>query len=223
MVRSRARQVVVALATVLAVAGALAGGPAQGAADLDIDLGRVGKAAALSGCASKSFVDGRPGRLEVRYGVKQRTPAGSRNTFVLRNHAGKWRFCDFFGPDRPSVLPMPRPSMSRPAVHATNPKREFRCTGDTLTRFRTNAFLRVQDPVGSARMRYFVDGVAGPWFVTERQRRFVHLQSWLLDVPKSSTLKIQMQVLNRAGNVMSIRGLPSRPRPLNVSCGIIIG
>ena len=192
------------------------------AAPVMLDLGPLGRAAALKSCATDAFVDGRPGRLRVSYGMRQRTPFASRGSFVLRNHAGRTLFCDMFGRQRPSVRPFPTTNSSRPAVHYTNPIREWRCK---TVLFRTNAWLRVQDPVQSARMRYWVDGVAGPWFVTRRQGRFVHLQSWLFDadVPDGAALKIQTQVLNGAGRVLDVSGIPSEPRTLRKSCGVIIG
>ncbi len=138
---------------------------------------------------------------------------------MLRNHAGRTLFCDMLGRQHPSVRPFPTTSASRPAVHYTNSVEEWclvaqGCISTVL--FRTNAWLKVQDPVRSARMRYFVDGVAGPWFVSQRQGRFVHLQSWLLDtaVPAGVPLKIQTQVLNGSGAVLDVAGMTSHPRRL---------
>jgi hypothetical protein len=191
--------------------------------DVMLDRGALGKPAALRTCATRSFVAGKPGALRVRYGMKQRTPKSTRGSFVLRNHAGQFMFCDMFGRDYPAVLPMPDSSRKRPAVHVTNSRRDWRCSAESLTRFRTNAWFKVQDPVRSARMRYWVDGVAGPWYVSQRQGRFLHLQSWLLDPPEGAALKIQTQVRNGAGQVVQVRGIPSGPRPLLVTCGAVIG
>jgi hypothetical protein len=237
MVRSSIRWWAAAGVTALAlVAGVLAGvaltepagsaGDRSGRAqptDVVLDLGALGKPAALRTCATRSFVAGKPGSLRVRYGMKQRTPQSAKGSFVLRNHAGQFMFCDMFGRDYPAVLPMPGTNPRRPAVYVTNSRRDWRCSADSLTRFRTNAWFKVQDPVRSARMRYWVDGVAGPWFVSQRQGRYLHRQSWLFTPPEGAGLQIQTQVRNEAGQVMQVRGIPSGPRRLLVTCGAEIG
>lgn len=234
------RRLAMAITLVLAVAAGLAAvsaavsGPgeplsatttsagASGPAPVRLDLGPLGKAAALDRCATTAFVAGRPGRLRVRYGMLQRTPTDPAGSFVLRNHTGEHLFCDMFGRQRPSVRPMPTTSLPRPAVHVTNSVHEWTCQ-EVL--FRANAWLRVQDPVRSARIRYWVDGVAGPWFVSRRQGRFVHLQSWLAGagVAEGAAIAMQTQVLDGARRVLAVPGLPSGPRRLSRSCGVVIG
>ena len=213
MVRSRMRRrVVTALTAVLAAAGALAV-PAT-AAPVSLDLGALGKAVALTTCATDAFVDGRPGAVRVSYGMNQVTPSVPVGSFILRNHKGGTLFCDMLGRDRPSQRPFPTTSAIRPAVHYTNPVQNWNWKPGILVG--TSSWLRVQDPVQSARTRFFVDGVAGPWFVSQRQGRFIHLQSWLLttEVPDSVPLKIQTQVRNGAGQVMTVPGLSNQPRTL---------
>ena len=184
-----------------------------------LDVKPLGRAAALEQCATERFVDGKPRRLRVRYGMLQRTASGTpQGSFVLRNHAGAWRFCDMLGADRPSRMPMPRPSSERVAVHATNPDWKPVCRNGVRTGMRANAFLRVHDPVRSARTRFWVDGVAQQWFVSHRQGRFVHLQSWTTGLPEGAGLKIQTQLRDPAGHVLSVKGFSSRPKPMGNHC-----
>lgn len=215
------RRLAVVLTAFALTSGLLGGHAAQGADVVDLDLGPLGKSAALDSCATQGFVDGKPGQLSVRYGMLQRTRVGSRGSFVLRNHAGRLLFCDMFGRQTPAVRPIPTSSPQRPAVIVTNSIQEWPCTKSVL--FRTNLWLKVQDPVRSARMRYWVNGEPGPWFTSRRQGRFVHLQSWLAPAPRGAVLKMQTQVRNGAGRVMDVKGLPSRPKRLFRACGTIIG
>jgi hypothetical protein len=207
----------VALVTGL-VAAPVTAGAAGRAAPVQLDLGSLGKAAALNQCATKRFVDGKPRKLRVLYGMKQRTPSGSRGSFVLRNHAGKVMFCDMFGRDRPSRLPLPRPTAQRVAVHATNPDQRAICDeAGVRTGMRYAEFLRVKDPVRSARTRFWVDGVAQPWFTSKRQRGFVHLQSWQRGLD-GAKVQVQTQLRNRAGTVLSVPGMSSKPRTIPQGC-----
>lgn len=225
MTRSSIRAWVVAVATAVALVtglAALPGAAATGAhaarADVDLDIRPLGKATATRQCATKRFVDGKPRRLRVRYGMEQRRPSGSGGSFVLRNHAGRFLFCDMFGRDRPSTLPMPRPSRRRVAVHATNPDRRPICTDGVPTGMRYGVFFRVLDPVRSARTRFWVDDVAQPWFTSRRQGGFVHLQSWQRAIPDGASLRIQTQLRSRSGKVLAVKGIPGRPQPLPRSC-----
>jgi hypothetical protein len=201
-----------------ALPGAAATSALGARAGVDLDIRPLGKAAAIEQCATKRFVDDRRRLLRVRYGMKQRTPSGSRGSFVLRNHAGRFMFCDMFGRDRPSTLPMPRPNKRRVAVHATNPDRRPICTDGVRTGMRYGVFFRVRDPVRSARTRYWVDGVAQPWFTSKRQGRFVHLQSWQSGLAGDAGLSIQTQLRNRDGKVLSVKGIPSKPQRVPRSC-----
>ena len=197
-------------------AGAATASTAIGVTALDVRA--LGRAAALEGCATRAFVDGRPRGVDVRYGMLQRTAAGTRGSFVLRNHAGAWRFCDMFGAEGPSGMPMPRPTAERVAVHVTNPDWAPICHDGVRTGMRANAFFRVKDVVRSARTRFWVDGVAQPWFVSQRQGRFVHLQSWQQGLPEGARLMIQTQLRDQAGRVLAVTGVPSRPRPVGNGC-----
>lgn len=228
MLRSSARRwVVSALAAAALTLAVLPASGDTGAATtasaradaVALDVKPLGRAAALERCATERFVDGKPRRLRVRYGMLQRTASGTpRGSFVLRNHAGAWRFCDMLGADRPSRMPMPRPGSERVAVHATNPDWKPICRSGVRTGMRANAFLRVHDPVRSARTRFWVDGVAQPWFVSQRQGRFVHLQSWATGLPEGAGLEIQTQLRDRAGHVLTVKGLASRPKPMGNHC-----
>jgi hypothetical protein len=206
----------VALAAVPALADTVSTTADTGTTALDVRA--LGRAAALEGCATRKFVDGRPRGLKVRYGMLQRTITGTRGSFVLRNHAGAWRFCDMFGADGPSRMPLPKPTAERVAVHLTNPDWAPVCKDGVRTGMRTNAFLRVTDVVRSARTRFWVDGEAQPWFASKRQGRIVHLQSWQQGLPAGAKLMIQTQLRDRDGKVLAIKGLPSRPRPMTNGC-----
>ena len=152
------------------------------------------------------------------------TLTGSSRSFVLRNGSGKVLLCDQFGRDRPSVLPLPSTTTSRPAVLFSNGQRRWSCDGTTLRKFRMTSWLKVQDPVRTARVRYSVNGVPGPWFSAARQGRFIHLQSWLVSVPGTDSIKVELQLLDRAGSPVTVPGIPSGARRLD-GCGtsVLIG
>ncbi len=227
---SRIRLWLAATASALAVAGGLLAGPAAQAApgasarpaDVQLDLGALGRKAALRSCATKRFVDGRPRQVQVRYGVRQLTSTVPGSSFWLRNHEGRLLFCDMFGRDRPAVLPLPRPRPGRAAVHLTNPRQAWSSCDRTDLGVRSSTWLRVRKPVASARMRFWADGVPGPWFAAQRQGQVIHLQAWVSDLAKTAELKLQTHVLETDGRVMGIRGLPRRPQAVSTSCGLVI-
>jgi hypothetical protein len=193
-------------------------------ADVALDVADLGKFAALKYCATKSFAAD-PDSVRVLYGVRQLTGlTTSSRTFVLRNGAGKVLLCDLFGRDRPSILPLPTTSAERPAVHFSNGQRRWSCDGTTLRSFRMTSWLKVQDPVRSARIRYTTNGVPGPWFTAARQGRFIHLQSWLGSALATDVLKVELQLLDRFGAPVTVQGIPSGPRKLE-GCGtnVMIG
>ncbi len=192
--------------------------------DISLDVAPLTKLAALEHCATRSFA-AHPDSVRVLYGVRQLTALGSSRTFVLRNGAGKVLLCDRFGRDRPAVLPLPTTSTSRPAVFLTTGQRRWSCEGTTLRSFRMTSWLRVQAPVRSARVRYTLDGVPGPWFTAARHGRFIHLQSWVGSAAAGTdVLRVEMQVLDRTGSPVGVRGIPSGPRRLDgCTTNVVIG
>ena len=193
-------------------------------ADVNLDVANLGKFAALKYCATKTFAAD-PDTVRVLYGVRQLSSlTASSRTFVLRNGAGQVMLCDLFGKDRPAILPPPTTSSTRPAVFFTNGQRRWSCDGTTLKSFKMTNWLRVQDPVRTARVRYTVNGVSGPWFTAARQGRFIHLQSWMGPTVANDVLKVEMQLLDGSGNPVTVQGVPSGPRKLD-GCGssVVIG
>jgi hypothetical protein len=191
--------------------------------DIALDVADLGKVVALKYCATKTFA-ANPDSVRVLYGVRQLTPTSASRTFVLRNGAGKVMMCDLFGRDRPAVLPLPSTTASRPAVFFTNGQRRWSCDGTVMKSFRMTNWLKVQDPVKSARVRYSVGAVEGPWFTAARQGRFIHLQSWLFNTLPTDTLKVELQLLDRAGNPVTVPGMPTGKKPLDgCDSSVIIG
>lgn len=194
--------------------------------DITLDLGALDLEDALASCATDAFVGGDPGSLELLYGERQLTATDPTGTFILRNGAGKVMFCDMFGQERPAVLPLPTTSDTQPAQMLTSSRRDVSCAraaGVELARIRTNLWLTVTDQVESARTRFWVDGVPGPWHGSARQGGYLHLQSWVLDAPANGTLKLETQVLDGSGDPVAVPGMPSGPRSLLVSCGVELG
>ncbi len=187
-------------------------------ADVALDVAALGRSAALRHCATRSFAAD-PDSVRVLYGHRQRSsPTATSRTFVLRNRTGQVLLCDLTGRDRPSVLPLPRTSPSRPAVLVAAGQRRWSCDGTRLASFRMTSWLMVQDPVRSARVRYSVDGEPGPWFTAARHGRFLHLQSWTADVAATSVLRVETQLLGRDGHRVTVAGLPSGAHRLD-GCG----
>ena len=192
--------------------------------DVVLDVANLGKFAALKYCATKSFAED-PDGVRVLYGVRQlSTLTTSSRVFVLRNSAGKVLLCDMFGRDRPSALPLPTTSAGRPAVFFSSGQRRWSCDGTTLQSFRMTNWLRVQDPVKSARVRYSVNNVPGPWFTAARQGSFIHLQSWMGSALGTDQLKVELQLLDKDGAPVNVQGIPSGARKLD-GCGtnVVIG
>ena len=192
--------------------------------DVDLDLGAIGRPAALKYCATKAFAAD-PDSVRVLYGQRQlRGLDAASRVYVLRNGEGKVLLCDMFGRDRPSTLPLPTTSTERPAVFLTAGQRRWSCDGDVLRSFRMTSWLKVQDPVRTARVRYTVDGVPGPWFTSARQGRFLHLQSRLGGPLPTDALEAELQLLDAAGDPVSVPGIPSGARKLGgCSTDVAIG
>ncbi len=226
----RARRTVVAavlgaglVAGVSGVAGA-ATVSHRAVADVALDVAPLGRLAALRTCATSTFAAD-PDSVRVLYGQRQLRGADATSpVFVLRNGDGQVLLCDMFGRDRPATLPLPTTTAERPAVFLTAGQRRWSCDGTTLRSFRMTTWLKVQDPVRTARVRYTVDGVPGPWFTAARQGRFVHLQSRLGGALPTDVLTAELQLLDVAGDPVPVRGIPSGARPLE-GCGtsVVIG
>ena len=218
-----ARRTVVAAvvgASVTAVGSApapAATGSHRAVTDIALDRGAIGKFAALKYCATKTFAAD-PDSVRVLYGQRQlRGLDVSSRVFVLRNGDGKVLLCDMFGRDRPSALPLPTTTTDRPAVFFTAGQRRWSCDGDVLESFRMTTWLKVQDPIKSARVRY-------TWFSSARQGRFIHLQSWLGAAQPTDVLKAELQLLDAAGEPVSVPGIPSGARKLDgCSTNVVIG
>jgi hypothetical protein len=194
--------------------------------DLDLDLAVIGKVAALKYCATSAFARN-PDGVKVLYGVRQLSSLSSSSSrvFVLRNGQGKILLCDMFGRDRPSVLPLPSPTTSHPAVAFSPGQRRWSCDGTTLRSFKMTNWLKVKDPITSARVRYSVNNVPGPWFTAARHGSFIHLQSWMGPALDTDNLKVELQLLDKAGSPVNVQGFPSGARKL-AGCGggsVIIG
>ena len=56
-----------------------------------------------------------------------------------------------------------------------------------------------------------VDGKPGPWFTTQAQNGYVHLQSWLLRVPSPQGRRTacKYRVLDQTGSVLDQPTLPT--------------
>jgi hypothetical protein len=193
-----------------------------GVTDVVLDVAGLSKFAALKYCATKSFAAD-PDSVRVLYGVRQlKTLTTTSRTFVLRNGSGKVLLCDLFGRDRPASLPLPTTTASKPAVFFTTGQRRWSCDGTTLRSFRMTNWLKVQDPVRSARVRYSVNGTPGRWFTAGRDGRFIHLQSWLGPTAGTDALKVELQLLDGSGSPVTVPGIPSGARKLDGCRGNVI-
>lgn len=173
-------------------------GPAQLAAaredaTLDLDLGPVTDP---TSCLSDAFAPDAES-VDVLYGVHQRTADGSSPVLLLRNVAGELRLCDVAGPDAPAQQPLPEPSDAERVAFLTNGRMVWDCSGTTVDRYTSTMWLAVTPEVGWVQQRFRVDGVPGPWFSTQAQGGYAHLQTWLDGpVPAGAALDVQVRVLD---------------------------
>ena len=155
--------------------------------------------------------------VDVLYGVRQRRLGGTSSVLVLRNAAGDVRLCDQFGGDFPSRAPLPTATSTRPVAFLSNGRSSWTCDGSTqvLQKFEQSTWLVVSPAVATVQQRYWVGGVAGPWFVTKAEGGYAHLQTWLEGPePASTTYAEQFRVLDADGNEVSQDTLPTDQSPL---------
>ncbi len=187
----------------------LAGSPA--AEVVRLDVGPVGTAA-VKACLSPDFAAG-PEQVTVAYGVEQRTRTGSAPVLVLRNRAGETLLCDQFGRDRPARAPAPHATRRHPVAFASTGRRVWTCDGHTIRRFVMTEWLSTAPAVRSVRLRFVVDGAAGPWFVTRPANGLAHLGVWLDGpVPRGTRVVVQQQVRGAHGRLVRQHVLPGRER-----------
>ncbi|MET1058497.1 MAG: hypothetical protein ABWX84_02805 [Nocardioides sp.] len=170
----------------------------------------------VASCLTPDF-ESNPDKVEVLYGVQQRQLGGRSPSLILRNTEGELRLCDHFGADGPSQSPVPTASDVDPVEFLSNGRSAWTCakTTNVLDRFERTLWLVVAPDVDTVRQRYVVDGVPGPWFESQAQNGYVHLQSWL-DGPQPATTKYaeQFQVLDSSGEEVPQTVLPTEESEL---------
>lgn len=191
--------------------------PAPG---INLDLGPVTDPAAIEACITPGFASD-PNDVDMLYGINQRTrSAGSVPVLILRNTGGDYLLCDTYGTDSPSQLPVGKATTTNPVAFFTAGRRVWSCSanGMRLKKFTMSQWLAVDDSVDQVRFRFFVDGVAQPWFTTRAHQGFVHLQVWL-DGPMRSDklLALTEQVLDSSGDVVKQHTVSTRRQQLS-SC-----
>lgn len=150
--------------------------------------------------------------VDVLYGVRQHRLGGSSAVLVLRNADGDVRLCDQFGGDAPSQAPQPTTSSSDPVEFLSSGRASWTCEGSTqvLEKFEQSTWLVVSPDVATVQQRYWVGGVAGPWFETKAQGGYAHLQTWLEGPePATTTYAQQFRVLDADGDVVDQDALPT--------------
>ena len=181
----------------------------------ELDLGATTDEDVAS-CLTPDF-ESNPDRVEVLYGVQQRQLGGRSPALVLRNADGDLRLCDHFGADGPSQAPVPTASAADPVDFLSNGRSAWTCakTTNVLDRFERTLWLVVAPDVTSVRQRYVVDGVPGPWFESQAQNGYVHLQSWIDGPePATTTYAEQFQVLDSSSDEVPQTVLPTEESEL---------
>jgi hypothetical protein len=192
--------------------------PSGNASVLVVDDGTVAQAD-VTACLTAGFATD-AARVDVLYGVRQLRLDGSNPVLVLRNAAGDVRLCDQFGPDSPSQSGLPTASPTEPVTFLSTGRSSWTCAGSSkvLDRFEQSNWLVVSPLVAKVQQRFWVDGVAGPWFETAAQDGYVHLQSWVKGPePAGTTYAEQFRVLDADGIDVQQDALPTRPSAL-VGC-----
>ncbi|CAN5529021.1 hypothetical protein BH10ACT10_BH10ACT10_16530 [soil metagenome] len=176
----------------------------------DLDLGAT-TSDDVTACLTPPFatdVDS----VDVLYGVRQHRLGGSSSVLVLRNADGDVRLCDQFGGDAPSQAPQPTTTSSRPVAFLSTARSSWTCAGTTkvLQKFEQSTWLVVAPEVATVQQRYWVGGVAGPWFESEAQGGYAHLQTWLEGPePAATTYAAQFRVLDADGDEITQKALPT--------------
>lgn len=208
-------------------AAQLADGPTSGTtdgtgtgSDVELDVGVAGQAA-VADCVGSDFAAD-PADVTMMYGVQQRTHAGQTAVLVLRNAAGDLRLCDQYGADSPSQAPVETATADHPVTFLSNGRRDWNCTPDTheLRRFTITEWLSVAPQVDTVQLRFVVDGVAGPWFITHAHDGLVHLAGWL-DGPQDRGSRVVMEhrVLDAAGDPVAQQALPGSQKLSGCAAG----
>lgn len=176
---------------------------------LDIDMGPVTDPAAIEGCLLPGFAAD-AGSVEVLYGVEQRSADGSSPVLVLRNTDGEVQLCDAAGPDRPATVPLAEPSSAEQAVFLANGRASWDCEGKELLGYSSTTWLAVDDDVDRVQQRFWVNGVAEPWFTSKAVDGYAHLQTWLSGpLARTTEVEVEHQVLDAAGDPVTQTALPT--------------
>lgn len=175
---------------------------------VDLDLGPVADAD-VTACLSGGFAPD-AGSVDVLYGVQQRSADGSAPVLLLRNASGELRLCDVAGPDSPAQLPLPEATSDEPVAFLTNGRKAWSCDGATVDGYTSSTWLTVGPAVATVQERFWVDGVPGPWFSSEAQDGYAHLQTWLDGpLPQGTELGVQHRVLDADGEPVAQSALPT--------------
>lgn len=196
-------------------------------ATVELDLAQVGSPdpAAVSDCLADGIAESAgpagtdpgtvPDAVEVLYAVRQRSADGDGLVLLLRTGSGDLTMCDAAGHDVPAQLPLPEVTAASPVAFLTNGTMAWDCDGTTVDGYTATTWLRVGPEVDRVQQRYFVDGVAGPWFSTGAYDGYAHLQTWLTGpLTKGATLAVQHRVLDEAGDPVPQDAFPDRRTPL---------
>lgn len=177
---------------------------------LDLDGATVTEDAARAFCLPGDFT-GDPASVDVLYAVQQRSQQGEEPVVLLRRPDGELRLCDAAGPDAPAQAPVPAATTSDPVAFLTNGRMAWDCSGRTIDGYTATAWLAVAPTVDRVQQRYWVDGVARPWFSARARDGYVHLQTWLAGPFADGTaLAVQHRVLDADGAAVAQSALPTR-------------
>jgi hypothetical protein len=191
-----------------------AAAPSQSAEPvLELDLGQVASPdpEVIAGCLVGGFA-GSADAGEVLYGVRQRSADGEGLVLLLRNADGELLMCDSAGHDVPAQLPRPEATATEPVAFLTNGTMTWSCSGTTVDGFRSTVWLRVAPEVDRVQQRFWVDGVAGPWFSTNTYDGYAHLQAWLTGpLAKSTKLAVEQRALDSDGRALDQDAFADRP------------
>jgi hypothetical protein len=200
-------------------AGPLAASPTATASDpsvVDLDLAPTTQDDVTT-CLTPGFatdVDS----VDVLYGERQQRLGGSSAVLVLRNAAGDVRLCDQFGGDAPSEASDPAATPTRPVDYFSTGRSSFTCAGTTrvLQKLEQSVWLVVAPEVATVQQRYWVGGVPGPWYSSDAQGGYVHLQTWLEGPePAGTTYAQQFRVLDADGAAVEQSTLPTEQSRLS--------
>ena len=179
-----------------------------------VDVGQLSAPAEAAGCLPPGFATD-PGEVDVLYGVLQRSPAGNRPVYVVRNARGAVRLCDQFGADRPSQDPLPTVSDERPIAFLSNGRSSWQCDGETLQRLHTTSWLLTSPEIATLQQRFYVNDRPGPWFTTRTQSGLAHLQAWLAGPgPAGTEYDVQYRALDADGREVPQGVLPTQRQAL---------